>query len=157
MTLSQFKQHLNQVPIVQFVQSNGNAVPAHFHITEAGLSTKHFIDCGGTLRTEKKANLQLWTANDLEHRLTPEKLNKILDIASPLFGNDDLDLEIEYQTDSISRFGVDFDGQRFTLTPQFTNCLASDHCGIPPEKRKVNLSDITSQKTACCTPGGGCC
>jgi hypothetical protein len=40
-------------------------VPEHFHVTEVGVVTKDFIDCGGTVRHEKVANFQLWDANDL--------------------------------------------------------------------------------------------
>jgi hypothetical protein len=106
MKLSQFKHHLNNASHLNFVQPNGTFVPKHFHITEAGLTTKHFIDCGGNVRTEKTISFQVWTANDLEHRLEPQKLKKIIAIAEPLFGSENLDIEIEYQTETISRFGL---------------------------------------------------
>ena len=157
MKLSQFKTHLNAVAELNFVQPNSSSVPAHFHITEAGLTTKHFVDCGGTIRMEKTVSFQLWTANDLEHRLEPQKLKSIIAIAEPLFGNEDLEVEIEYQTETISRFGLDFNAGRFVLTAKETNCLAQDHCGIPQEKLKVKLSDLQTQAAACCDPKGGCC
>lgn len=31
-----------------FKLENGNSVPEHFHVTEVGIITKDFIDCGGT-------------------------------------------------------------------------------------------------------------
>jgi len=34
---------------------NGTMVPEHFHVTEVGVVTKHFIDCGGTVRNERIA------------------------------------------------------------------------------------------------------
>lgn len=157
MKLSQFKQYLDTVSQLNFVQPNGNFVPRHFHITEAGLTTKHFIDCGGTVRTEKTISFQVWTANDFDHRLEPQKLQKIIAIAQPLFGNEDLDIEIEYQSETISRYGLDFDGNNFLLTTKQTDCLAKDHCGIPPEKLKVKLSDLQTSQTTCCKPGGVCC
>lgn len=157
MKLSQFKQYLDTVSQLNFVQPNGNFVPGHFHITEVGLTTKHFIDCGGTERTEKSISFQVWTANDFDHRLEPQKLKKIIAIAQPLFGNEDFEIEIEYQSETISRFGLDFDGNNFLLTTKQTDCLAKDHCGIPPEKQKVKLSDLQTSQTTCCTPGGGCC
>ena len=46
--LSDFKKHLSILETLTFVQTNGDLVPAHFHITEVGLITKQFIDCGGT-------------------------------------------------------------------------------------------------------------
>jgi hypothetical protein len=157
MKLSEFKQHLGNLSQLNFVKPDGSFVPRHFHITEAGLTTKHFIDCGGTVRIEKAISFQVWTANDFKHRLEPQKLKQIITVAEPLFGNEDLDIEIEYQTETISRFGLEFNGHNFLLTAKQTNCLAKDQCGIPPEKLKVNLSDIQTTETSCCTPGGGCC
>lgn len=157
MKLSAFKQHLNAVSQLSFIDPNGNFVPKHFHITEVGLINKHFIDCGGTVRTKKSISFQVWTANDFEHRLAPQKLNIIIDAAQPLFGNEDLDVEIEYQTETISRYGLSFNGNDFLLTPMHTDCLAKDHCGIPPEKLKIRLSDLQTSKTTCCPPNNKCC
>jgi hypothetical protein len=157
MKLSQFKTHLDNVSQLNFVRPNGSFVPRHFHITEAGLTTKNFIDCGGTVRSEKTISLQVWTANDVEHRLEPIKLKAIIALAEPLFGNEDLDIEIEYQTETISRFGLNFNGTNFLLTPKQTDCLAKDHCGIPPEKMQAGVSEMQNNQTSCCAPGSGCC
>lgn len=73
MKLSEIKTLLAIVNNVNFQLQNGTAVPEHFHVTEVGVITKHFIDCGGTVRNEKVANFQLWDANDYEHRLKPGK------------------------------------------------------------------------------------
>ena len=156
MKLSEFKQHLENLSQVDFVLPNGTAVPSHFHITEAGLTTKHFIDCGGTVRLEKTISFQLWTASDFDHRLEPQKLKKILAIADSLFGNEDLDIEIEYQTETISRFGLDFNGQNFELTTKHTNCLAQDQCGLPKVKPKIKLSELQTAQTSCCSPNSSC-
>ena len=56
MKLSEFKTLLQTLPEVNFKLTNGQAIPSHFHITEAGLTTKHFVDCGGTIRSEKTTN-----------------------------------------------------------------------------------------------------
>lgn len=156
MKLSELKHYLNEISKLNFIQPNGNFIPSHFHITEAGLTTKNFIDCGGTIRTEKTISFQLWTANDLDHRLEPKKLLKIIDLAEPLFESADLEVEVEYQMETIGRFGLDFDGISFILISKKTNCLAEDQCGIPQEKLKVNLSDLSKSKSSC-TPGSGCC
>ena len=157
MKLSQFKFNLNNISQVNFIQPNGTFVPRHFHITEAGLTTKHFIDCGGTVRIEKVVSFQVWTANDYEHRLEPQKLMKIISIAEPLFKGEDLEVEIEYQTDTISRFRLDFNGQNFLLIATQTNCLAKDQCGIPQEKLKIQLSAFNNTQKSDCTPNSGCC
>ncbi|MES2616756.1 MAG: DUF6428 family protein [Bacteroidota bacterium] len=158
MNLSDLKQTLGTITTINILQPNGQAVPQHFHITEAGLTTKNFIDCGGTIRSEKMLNLQVWVAQDTDHRLIPEKLNKILSIYEKNFGTDDLPVEVEYQTDTVGRYGLKFDGQNFQLTTKQTDCLASDHCGITEKKQKLQLAELTpTDAAACCTPGGGCC
>jgi hypothetical protein len=157
MKLSEFKQHLGKVSEVNFIQPNGTFVPKHFHITEAGLITKHFIDCGGTIRTEKAVNLQVWVAEDLNHRLEPNKLQKIISLAEKLFDSEDLEVEVEYQTETIGRYGVGFQGGDFLLTVKETDCLAKEHCGVPEAKQKLQLSELQTTQTSCCTPGGGCC
>lgn len=72
MRLSEIKKYLATAEAVNFVRPSGAFVPEHFHVTEVGLVTKDFIDCGGTVRNEKVANFQLWDANDFEHRLKPQ-------------------------------------------------------------------------------------
>ncbi|MBK7233446.1 MAG: hypothetical protein IPH93_14580 [Saprospiraceae bacterium] len=156
MKLSEIKKLLNEVDSVNFELQNGNKVPEHFHVTEVGVITKHFIDCGGTIRNEKVANFQLWDANDFEHRLKPAKLLNIIRLSEEKLGMEDLDIEVEYQSDTIGKYDLAFNGINFVLASKQTTCLASDSCGIPPEKLKVKLSDLTVQN-ACCAPGGNCC
>ena len=50
MKLSQAKNILKSVETVNFTLPDGTSVPEHFHVTEVGLITKNFIDCGGTVR-----------------------------------------------------------------------------------------------------------
>jgi hypothetical protein len=156
MKLSEFKSHLKGMQSLSFTQPNGSPVPAHFHITEAGVTSKHFIDCGGTERIEKYVSFQLWVADDVQHRLIPSKLLDIIDMTHSIIGNDDPEVEVEYQGVTIGRFGLEADYGQFMLTPKLTNCLAPDRCGIPAIKPKIKLSDLQSQ-TSSCTPGGKCC
>ena len=158
MKLSDFKKALGVLDTLTFVQPNGKNVPSHFHITEVGLTTKNFIDCGGTVREEKVVNFQLWEANDFDHRLAPKKLNDIITLSEKVLGVEDAEIEVEYQSDTIGKYGVEFNGKNFTLTQKQTACLASDSCGIPPEKQKVKLSEIQGEKkAACCGPDSKCC
>ncbi len=156
MKLSEIKKLLPGMNSVNFELDNGTAVPEHFHVTEVGEITKHFIDCGGTVRNERVANFQLWNANDLDHRLAPQKLLSIIALSEKVLGLGDLEIEVEYQSNTIGKYDLAFNGKTFVLQAKQTNCLASDKCGIPSEKLKTNLSEI-SPKVACCTPGGGCC
>lgn len=154
MKLSQIKEILPTLDNVEFQFENGTFVPEHFHVTEIGQITKHFIDCGGVVRTEKAVNFQLWDANDYNHRLKPTKLLNIIKLSEEKLGIEDTEIEVEYQNETIGKFDLDFDGEHFILKNKQTACLASDACGIPAEKQKVKLSELTS---TCCTPNSGCC
>jgi hypothetical protein len=156
MKLSQVKEKLKSLDQLKFQLPDSSIVPEHFHVTEVGLITKDFIDCGGVVRSEKVVNFQLWEANDFDHRLAPEKLLKIIKLSEKVLGIEDFEVEVEYQADTIGKYGLAFDGQNFQLTSKFTDCLAKDNCGIPQEKLKLKLGDI-AVTDSCCTPGGGCC
>jgi hypothetical protein len=150
MILSEIKNHLKNLEGVNFRLPDGNYVPENFHVTEVGLVTKHFIDCGGTERMEKAANFQLWDAQDYEHRLKPSKLIHIIELSQSRLGLEDLEIEVEYQSNTIGKYGLEFNGKDFELISKTTHCLAQEVCGIPSEK-------IPDSKANKCTPGGGCC
>lgn len=157
MKLSEIKKHLVTLESVTFLLPNGTIVPKHFHVTEVGQITKDFIDCGGKIRHEKVVNFQLWEANDFDHRLAPQKLINIIALSEKALGIEDLEIEVEYQNETISKYDLDFNGNEFVLIAKHTNCLAMDKCGIPADKLKVNLSDLKNENQSCCTPGGKCC
>lgn len=157
MKLSEIKTYLGGMERVNFQLQNGAFVPEHFHVTEVGIITKDFIDCGGTVRHEKVANFQLWNANDYEHRLKADKLLKIIALSEKVLGLEDLEIEVEYQTDTIGKYDLGFNGKDFMLLPKNTACLASDKCGVPQVKQKVAMVELGVSDKACCTPGGGCC
>ena len=157
MKLSAVKQYLATAEAVNFQLPDGSFVPEHFHVTEVGLITRHFIDCGGEERIEKVGNFQLWDANDYEHRLKPQKLLNIITLSENKLGIGDLEVDVEYQSDTIGKYGLGFDGTNFQLLSKKTACLAQDACGVPAEKPKVRLSDLQASQSSCCTPGGGCC
>jgi hypothetical protein len=156
MKLSEIKEVLKTVETVTFQLPNGSYVPEHFHVTEIGMITKNFIDCGGTVRNEKVANFQLWNANDFDHRLKPGKLNEIIALSEKVLGIEDLEIEVEFQSETIGKYDLDFNGKNFVLVAKKTACLAQDYCGVPKEKTKVALKDLQEQ-SSCCTPNSGCC
>ena len=156
MKLEEFKTHLKSNETLAFILPNGQFVAKHFHITEVGLNTRHFIDCGGTERFEKKINLQLWIDdNDVDHRLKASKLLSIVEMSQEKIGLGNHDIEVEYQGQTIGKYGLEFDANNYILTSTQTDCLAKDKCGIPTEKVKLNLADISTSDS--CTPGSGCC
>lgn len=157
MKLSDIKKILPTLDNVEFQLENGTFVPEHFHVTEVGQITKNFIDCGGVMRSEKVVNFQLWNANDLEHRLKPTKLLNIIKLSEEKLGMEDAEIEVEYQAETIGKYDLDFNGQNFVLKNKQTACLAQDACGIPVEKVKKSLSELSVNNTNTCTPGSGCC
>jgi hypothetical protein len=156
MKLSEIKHLLGEAEAVNFKLPDGTFVPENFHVTEVGMVTKNFIDCGGVVRREEVANFQLWDANDFEHRLKPRKLLDIIALSERVLGIGDFDIEVEYQSATIGKYDLDFDGKDFILVAKQTACLAQDACGISA-KPKVSLQMLGSQDGAACTPGGGCC
>lgn len=152
MKLSQVKQILDSIEQVHFELTDGTKVPEHFHITEIGAIVKKFIDCGGTIREEKTINFQLWTARDFDHRLKPQKMKDIISLSEKALSLEDASVEVEYQSDTIGRYDLDFAGGTFILQPKNTACLAQDHCGISAEQMPE-----TKVKTSCCSPNAACC
>ena len=154
MTISEIKKILTSSNTILFGLPDGSSVPNHFHVTEVGKVSKDFIDCGGTRRTETKANFQLWEANDYDHRLHPEKLVDIIELSEKILGIGDIEIEVEYQGSTIGKYDLDHDGNQFQLVNKKTACLALDHCGVPKDKVKFDLSSLTANT---CSPGSGCC
>ncbi len=157
MKLSTIKTYLQTAEAVNFKLPSGEYVPEHFHVTEIGFVTKHFIDCGGTERLEKVVNFQLWNANDVDHRLKPQKLLNIIALSEKKLSIGDLEIEVEYQSETIGKYDLDFNGIDFELVPKQTACLAQDACGVQKPKQKLHLAELDAAKQSCCTPGGGCC
>lgn len=156
MKLSEIKRILNTVEAVNFELPNGTFVPEYFHVTEVGLVTKNFIDCGGVVRNEVKVNFQLWDANDYEHRLKPQKLIHIIELSEKVLGIEDHEIEVEYQDTTIGKYDLDFNGKNFILLNKQTACLALDQCGIPAEKSVFKTVGNTNEANSC-GPGGSCC
>jgi len=137
---------------LQFILPDGGRIPIHAHITEVGRIDKTFLDCGATVRKISNLSLQAWVAEDTDHRLPAGKLAEIIDRAAPIIGNEDLDVELEYEDGLISQFPVESGTIAettivFTLRSKHTDCLAKEIC-LPPSLQPASDS--------CCS-GSGCC
>ena len=158
MRISELKQFLSERDNILIQLPDGTAVPSHFHVTEVGEVTKHFVDCGGKVRHEKRASLQLWTADDYDHRLHPDKMAKIIAIAERDLGLGDLEIEVEFQgATTIQKFGLAATGNTLLLQGTQTACLALEDCGLPEPVKKAAISLASFTNTGSCSPGGGCC
>ncbi len=153
MLLSAFKKTLSKLDKLKFQLPNGQLVPSYFHITEVGKVTRNYIDCGGVLRQENKLNLQLWVSSDTEHRLKPDNILNILQLAEKQLGFSDLELEVEYQQTTVGRYKLALNGEVFELVNTQTACLAPNQCGIPQEKPRVRLT----ARGLSCNTDSDCC
>lgn len=142
---------------VRIALPEGGFIPAHFHVTEVGHIQKDFIDCGGKRRASRICALQTWMASERDdgHRLTVDRFRQILAITSPLFANDTLPVEVEYEDGLISQFpleGVTQAAGRVVLQlgSKHTNCLAREACGIGGEDRACGCGDPEAKTATCC-------
>lgn len=154
MKLSEFKNTLSVLKTIGFQLEDGSVVPGHFHVTEVGKVHRHFIDCGGKEREETVINFQLWNADDYDHRIHPDKLLAIIELSQDRLNLPDAEIEVEYQTQTIGKYGIAFENGVFVLINKQTACLALDACGIPEKKPKIKFSDLQAN---ICAPGSGCC
>lgn len=164
MKITELKTELSKRPSahLRFTLPSGEVIPAHAHVTEVARVDKRFIDCGGTLRNDSHCCLQTWFSDDLDHRLTAGKLARILEMAAPVLGPDDLEVDIEHELDFITQFPlvaieVTDDEIVLRLSVRHTACLAPDKCK-PPKKVVSDFSPLKfdfSQNQmvhGCCEP-----
>jgi hypothetical protein len=151
MNLDAFIAVLTENPDValHLMLPDGSFVPAHFHVTEVGRVQKDFIDCGGTRRSTTACVLQVWVADDTDHRLDASKLAKIIRIGISLFQSTTVPVEVEYEQGAVSLYPVRQaevtpSGVLLHLGSKHTACLAPDRCGVG------------AVEVACC-PTPGCC
>lgn len=135
MTIKELKALLRDNPgksIQMSMLVNRLSVPAHFHVTEVGHVLKNFVDCGGTIRRHESCLIQVWVADDKEHRIDTTKLLGIISKASD-FISDDLPVEVEYGDVATQyRLGEAQTTKTmvlFYLEPRHTQCLAPEKCG----------------------------
>jgi hypothetical protein len=55
--------------------------------------------------------------------LKPQKLLNIIALSENRLGIGDLEVEVEYQSDTIGKYGLGFDGTNFQLLSKKTACL----------------------------------
>jgi hypothetical protein len=113
----------------------GEFVAPHFHVTEIGRVQKAFVDCGGVRRDSETCVLQVWTADDVQHRLTAGGLAQIFTIGAQVLGPNDPPVAVEYGPEVAAQYFVsDIEitpkGLLFVLVGKQTECLAPDRCGV---------------------------
>jgi hypothetical protein len=154
MKLSEFKTRLQEVEKLSIQLPDKTFVPAHFHITEMGITNKKYTDCGNTFREENYFTFQLWYAEDVDHRLETNKVLKIINGIERNLPSEDLKIQVEYQdTNTIGKYNLGFQNGNFELKSTKTTCLAMENCGLPLEKIKLKINELATS----CLPNSGCC
>ncbi|MEO6245101.1 MAG: DUF6428 family protein [Opitutaceae bacterium] len=149
MTVSALRAALAAAPVLPLtvLWPDGDAIEAHFHVTEVGRVQKDFVDCGGTLRRTVTCLLQTWVGDDVDHRITAGKLLKAFEHAGPVLGGEDLPVELEYEACNVVQFFVTAvvtksDRLVVQLGGKHTDCLAKELC--------VPSSRLAGEGTGCC-------
>ena len=126
--LAQYREH-----DLAFVLPGGKSVPSHAHVTEVGRTEKSFVDCGGKRREQVFASLQIWVADDTEHRLPAGKLAAIMEQAEDVLGCGDPDMHIPFERvietgEVFTRMGATVDVRRYPGMPHTINHDEIDAC-----------------------------
>jgi hypothetical protein len=134
-SISALKRALAAAPELPLtvVWTDGEPIEAHFHVTEIGRVQRDFVDCGGTIRRVVTCLLQTWVGEDTDHRITAGKLLKAFAHAAPILGDEDLPVEVEYETCNVVQLvlaEVRQEESRFVLQlgSKHTDCLAKELC-----------------------------
>lgn len=151
MKIIELKNLLDRLENLEIYKSANDSIPSHYHLTEIGVEKKDFIDCGGTQRQSEHVVLQLWVANDTDHRLKPTKLRNIINLAERKLNLPNAEIIVEFQANTINRFGLNFANGKLFLENLYTDCLATDACGIPQDFNKQEAL------TEACCAGSNCC
>jgi hypothetical protein len=155
LTLQQLVEALNKADgrHVRFELPTSTLLSPHVHVTEVARIDKKFVDCGGTLRTDSSCRLQIYQADDTEHRITAAKFAQILAKGAGVLASLNLAVEVEVEAPYLSVFpivGQRLDDKQIVLSLgiRHTACLAEDVC-FP--------ANLQNKGGAACTPGSGCC
>ena len=148
MTLADFRKVLASQPGLglRFRLPTGVLLAEHLHLTEVARVEKRFIDCGGTVRTQVSARVQLWVADDTDHRVGCAKCRQVPDRGRSVIGSEDVPFEVECDLPYLTMLpvvGTVVEGadRVVLLGTSQADCLAPEVC-LPPQA---------------CQPGGGCC
>lgn len=161
MTTQEFIDLLKAHPghSLTFEYQAGRRLRPDYHITEVKNVRVEATDCGGRSDAWKETVIQLWEAPGEDpgaRQITSRKALGILDRVArsqPLFTDDTVRFEYgnaHFHTSQMHVAGATVeDGQLVVrLSPEATQCKASELCGIPAE---------TPNEVSACLPGSGCC
>ncbi|MCF4100352.1 DUF6428 family protein [Gillisia sp. M10.2A] len=138
-------------------------VQANYHITEVKHLKIDAVDCGGQEDSWRETIIQLWESPEEIGKRDFMLVNKALEILERVgkmkaFVSSAI-IKFEYGNDSFHTAQLEVHDHRILqdqlileLHVPSTACKAQELCGVPQEKKEMDLDTLTS-----CTPGTGCC
>jgi hypothetical protein len=158
MKTNEFISALRAAPDHQlvFVDRNGRAVHAGYHLTELKAATFNTVDCGGQVNQWDETVVQLWVPAEADDDyMTSAKFLRIFDkVRGMVPVNLDAEIRVEYGDENFfpSTYHVrsvthESDTTRVLLERPATTCKARD--------RRIGTSVVPTP--SCCAPSESCC
>ncbi len=124
----------NQEKNLQF-ELDGEKIPVHYHITQVSLQHNKIIDCGGDFSVTDNLTMQLWVANDEDHRMTSGKALKIFQGLGYLLNTlNPKNVLVEYGSPIslyvLTSFYIEENNLILAAEKTATDCPAKDKCVI---------------------------
>jgi uncharacterized protein DUF6428 len=156
---NEFISALRAAPANQlvFLNLDGHAVPASYHLTELKSASYDTVDCGGQVNRWHETIAQLWVPHDpADDRMTAAKFLKIFDkVQSMIPLNFDAEIRIEYgdenffpSTYHVRSVSRSENATHVLLEPPATSCKARDR------RRVLQLAQAGD---AYCSAAQSCC
>ena len=161
MKTNEFISGLRRVPQNQliFVDGNGHAVHAGYHLTELKAASLDTVDCGGQANQWQETIVQLWVpANPGNDYMTAAKFLRIFDkVGGMILLNSDAAIRVEYGDENFFQSTYDVrsithaeDLTRVLLQAPETTCKARD-------RRHKSTRSEEEVETCCSAVAQPCC
>jgi hypothetical protein len=161
MKTNEFIAELRRAPENQlvFVDGNGHAVHAGYHLTELKAASLDTVDCGGQANRWQETIVQLWVPpNADDNYMTTGKFLKIFDKVRGMIPlNFDAAIRVEYgdekffpSTYDVRSIAHGEDVTRVLLKPPETTCKARD-------RRHKSIRSEAERETRCSAVTQSCC
>lgn len=139
-----------------FIDQDGSAIHAGYHLTELKAASFQTVDCGGQLNNWTETIVQLWVPSDAhDDYMTTAKFLQIFDKVRGMIPLD-LAAEIRVEYGDENFFPSTYHVHSITHTEGATHVLL-----VPPattcKARDRRATALTPESQSCCAKAGSCC
>lgn len=152
MNVSEFIEFLGSrgASEVVFYLNNGTVFSPHFHISFISKVDKTGFTCEKIPYAEAFVEIQLWVADDVNHRISGDKFLSILSKLDLQAADLLKDLNIQLDLNGVlSSFSLRQSEGLLVLNPLKASCPVPELCVVDNVQEEVN--------SGACKPGSGCC